>query len=110
LKAGAVRREQKMTLPGGDAPDFRMSVHRMADEVVRWATGTPGIAASRIAFVANKRVYRVDSDGADLAAVSPSSDEALSPAWSPDGQRLAYTQFVGGHRARGPWCRRPTGT
>ena len=89
LKAGAVRREQKMTLPTPDTPDFRMSVHRMADEVVRWATGTPGIAATRIAYVANRRGYRVDGDGADLEAIRTTPDEALSPAGSPTGQTLA---------------------
>ncbi len=40
--------------PQGDA-GFRMAVHAAADEVVRWATGEPGSAASRIAFVLQGR-------------------------------------------------------
>ena len=33
-------------------PALRMQVHRASDEVVRWVTGTPGVAATRIAYVA----------------------------------------------------------
>ena len=93
LVAGAVKREQKVALPSPASPEFRQSAHRLADEVVRWVTGTPGIAATRIAFIANKRLYLVDSDGTDLTPLSGDAETALSPAWAPDGQRIAYTAF-----------------
>jgi TolB protein len=38
-------------------------------------------------------VYRTDSDGEALTPVSPAGQTSLSPAWSPDGQRIAYTQL-----------------
>ena len=52
-----------------------MAVHRVADEIVRWATGRPGIAATRFLFLNNndKRVYRVDSDGHGIAPISPAN-------------------------------------
>jgi len=99
LGAGAVRQEEKLTLPPLSAPGFRMAVHRIADQVVRWIVGTPGIAASQIVLVSNKRIYRVDSDGSMLQAVTGEGEEALSPAWSPDGSRIVYTQFAGGRGA-----------
>ena len=68
----------------------------MADEVARWATGTPGIAATRLLFVSGGRVYRMDSDGEAITPLTPAGQTALSPAWSPDGQRFAYTQLGGG--------------
>ncbi len=96
MTAGLVRTEQRFLLPGQAEAEFRMAVHRIADEVVRWVTGTPGYAASRLALVVNRRVYTVDSDGARLTPLTPEGESALSPAWSPDGRRIAYTRFAAG--------------
>jgi TolB protein len=73
-----------------------MTVHRIADEIVRSAIGTPGYAASQVVFLANKRAYRVDSDGSNMTVITPDGDEVLSPTWSPDGKKIAYTKFVAG--------------
>ncbi len=99
VRTGAVRQEQNFALPGPEAADFRMAVHRVSDEVVRWITGTPGAAASRLLVLLGNRAYRVDSDGADVTPVTPASQRALSPTWSPDGRMIAYTEFADG---RGP--------
>jgi TolB protein len=96
LSAGKVREQQTFTLPPVNAPDFRMAVHRIADEVVRWITGTPGIAATQILFVSDKRIYRIDSDGNGSVPLTGETEEALSPAWSPDRSKLVYTQFAAG--------------
>ena len=66
-------------LPPPGSPDSRLEVHRLADEVARWASGAPGAAASRLLFVSGGRVYRVDSDGEDTDAAHPGrSDGALT--------------------------------
>jgi TolB protein len=99
LNAGKVRNQQSFTLPPATDPGYRLEVHRLADEVARWATGTPGIAASRLLLVSGGRVYRIDSDGEALTPLTPAGQTALSPAWSPDGGRFAFTQLGQG---RGP--------
>lgn len=99
LAASLVRQEEKVTLPPLTSPGYRMAVHRVSDQVVRWIMGTPGIAASQILFVSNKRVYRLDSDGSGLQPLTGETEEALSPAWSPDGTKMVYTQFAGGRGA-----------
>ena len=91
LNAGRLRNQQTVPLPAGS--DFRLEVHRLADEITRWASGTVGAAASRMLFVSGGRVYRADSDGHDLTPLTPTGQTALSPAWSPDGQRIAFTQL-----------------
>ncbi|HWA59438.1 MAG TPA: DPP IV N-terminal domain-containing protein [Gemmatimonadales bacterium] len=96
ITAGAVRREQRFTLPPQFDLNYRFAVHRVSDEVVRWITGTPGYAASRVLFLIDRRLYRVDSDGGGVAALSGPGEEVLSPTWSPDGKRIAYTRFAGG--------------
>jgi TolB protein len=93
LGEAKLQSQRTVPLPPTAATDFRLEVHRLADEVARWASGNPGAAASRLLFVSGGRVYRVDSDGHDLAPLTPGGQTALSPAWSPDGQRLAYTQM-----------------
>jgi TolB protein len=88
------------TIPGTSGRGFRMAVHAAADAVVRWATGEPGMAASRIAFVTqgrgSKEIYVVDSDGENVTRVTSDGSISLSPSWSPDGGRIAYTSFRSG--------------
>ncbi len=47
-----------------EAGSTRIAVHRAADEIIRAITGQPGIAATRVLFVRNGRIMRVDADGA----------------------------------------------
>ncbi|HEX2191337.1 MAG TPA: hypothetical protein VHG51_20670 [Longimicrobiaceae bacterium] len=97
---GQVKGERTFTVPRAADRGFRMAVHAAADEVVRWATGEPGIAASRVAFVlqgrGSKEIYLADWDGENVQRVTSDGSIALSPAWSPDGTRLAYTSFRSG--------------
>ncbi len=93
VRTGSVRDRLTMQLPaGGEA--LRQAVHRAADEVVRWATGSPGIAATTILFVADGKLWRVDPDGEGRSGLPSAGRPALSPAWSPDGRTMAYTAFV----------------
>ncbi|HUF13131.1 MAG TPA: hypothetical protein VMN78_08535 [Longimicrobiales bacterium] len=82
-------------LPSPADPAFRMAVHAAADAIVERVTGQPGMAASTIAFIrrTNGRyeLMLVDYDGENLRRVSVSDDILLSPAWSADGQRVAYS-------------------
>lgn len=97
VAAGAVRRSWRARLPAAAAPEYRMAVHRLADQVVQGAVGAPGIAATRMLFVMDGKVYRIDHDGADMQLVSSSNRQAMSPAWAPDGRRFAYMEFEAGH-------------
>jgi TolB protein len=91
-----VANQQVFPLPPTTDAGFRLDVHRMSDEIARWATGTVGVAATRILFVSGGRIFRMDSDGADLLPLTPAGQTSLSPAWSPDGQQFAYTQLGAG--------------
>lgn len=91
---GRIRQTQTVPLPPEGSAGFRLAVHALADEVVRWVTGTPGIAATRLLFLGGDgRVWRVDSDGEDATPITPAGEKAFSPAWAPDGRRIAYTRF-----------------
>jgi TolB protein len=96
LNQSKVRSQQTVGLPAETDAGYRLEVHRLADEIARWASGTPGIAASRFLFVSGGRIYQVDSDGANLVPLTPAGVTSLSPVWSPDGQRFAYTKLEGG--------------
>ena len=55
-------------------------------------TQVRGIASTRIAFTRDHAVHIVDSDGADDITI-PMAGEGISPAWSPDAQRIAYATY-----------------
>jgi TolB protein len=71
----------------------RMGIHRLSDEIVTAITGDPGIAATRVLFINGDAVWSIDSDGATLTRVSRGTGKAMSPAWAPDGSRIAFTEL-----------------
>ena len=82
----------------GDPKILRTMVHRFADEVVYRVTGEKGIASTRIAFVSDvgggaKEIYLMDYDGYTPVLITGNRSINLSPRWSPDGNRIAYTSY-----------------
>jgi len=96
IAAASIRRTVRAKLPRPGDPDFRMAVHRLADQALQAALGTPGIAATRVLFVKDGKVYQIDQDGADQKLVSSTDRKAMSPAWGADGRQFAYMEFQAG--------------
>ena len=76
---------------------FRTTAHKIADIIYQKLTGESGIFASRIAYI-NKAKGRyalqvADADGENPQTVVSSHEPIISPAWSPDGTKLAYVSF-----------------
>jgi TolB protein len=90
-------------LPPLRHPDFRQALHVVADQLTQWATSSAGMAATRVAYVAQgpggSEIYVVDSDGFAARRVSSDSSIALSPAWSPAGDRIAFMSYQNGDPA-----------
>lgn len=82
---------------GGNASELRYTAHRIADAIYERLTGTPGVAATRIAYVVSDggrvELHVADADGYNPQTIVSSRDPIMSPAWSPDGRRLAYVSF-----------------
>lgn len=93
---GRIKDQGRFRLPDPLDPEFRMAVHRASDAVVQWVFGEPGMAASRVAFSmtrdegATREIYMIDSDGENLRRLTDHGDLALSPSFSPDGDRVLY--------------------
>jgi TolB protein len=96
IAGASIRRAVRAVLPRPGDAEFRMAVHRLADQALQAALGAPGIAATRILFVKDGKVYQIDQDGADQKLVSSSDRQAMSPAWAADGRRFAYMEFQAG--------------
>ncbi len=96
IAAGAVRRTLRARLPPLTDRGFRQAVHRLADQILQAAVGAAGIAATRILFVRDGKVYQIDQDGAEPKLVSSSDRQAMSPAWGSDGRRFGYMEFQAG--------------
>jgi TolB protein len=90
---------KKFELP---AAQMRRLAHKVADEVVLQFTGEPGIADTKLAYVAGssgspKEIVMADYDGAGAVPVTRNGSINLMPVWSPDARSLAFTSFKQGY-------------
>ena len=75
----------------------RATGHRIADFVYEKLTGEKGVFSTLIAYVVKRgttyELQIADADGLGEQTVLKSFEPIISPAWSPDGKRLAYVSF-----------------
>lgn len=80
---------------------LRDAAHTVANLIYQKFIGKKGYFLSRISYVTvtqhgNQRQFRLvvsDYDGSHPTTVYSSKDPVMSPAWSPNGKRLAYVAF-----------------
>lgn len=106
------RLEAEMRLYDLTTPEFRMIAskafrmpsdqprrlaHKISDEIVLQFTGEPGIADTKIVFVAGprgaKEIHAGDYDGHNVRPVTKNGSINLMPVWSPDARSLAYVSY-----------------
>jgi len=80
-------------------PQVRKFAHQFADEIIaKLSGGLPGIASTQIAFIRGnvgaKELWVMDYDGANQRQLTSLHSVALTPRWSPDASRIAFTCFV----------------
>ena len=80
-----------------NSEQLRAAGHRIADYIYEKLTGEKGIFSTRIAYVVKARgqylLQIADADGQNAATALTSTEPIISPAWSPDGSKLAYVSF-----------------
>lgn len=76
---------------------LRATAHRIADFIYEKLTGEPGVFSTRIAYVVKStgryELKIADADGSNDQTALASREPIISPAWSPDGGKLAYVSF-----------------
>ncbi|MDO8176736.1 MAG: Tol-Pal system beta propeller repeat protein TolB [Undibacterium sp.] len=81
------------TLPS----NARLTAHKIADDIYEKLLGVRGAFSTRIAYVTKAgpeyRLEVADADGDGIQVALRSKEPIISPAWSPDGTKVAYVSF-----------------
>ena len=84
----------------GTEKELRRISHQIADRIYEKITGVRGVFSTRLAYVLQTgNTYELqiaDADGQNPQVMLRSKESIISPAWSPDGKRLAYVSFETG--------------
>jgi len=81
---------------------LRRTAHQISDIIYEKLTGIRGAFNTRIAYITVRRqkdtkklfsLQLADADGYNPQILLESPEPLLSPAWSPDGKKLAYVSF-----------------
>ncbi len=75
--------------------DFSVVAHHFGDEIMEALTGERGVFSTKIAYTQagkrSKEIGVMDMDGLNAGTITREKAIAISPAWSPDGGRIAFS-------------------
>jgi TolB protein len=85
----------------------RAGAHYIADRIYEAILGIPGVFSTKLAYVTATKegadfkyqLIVADADGYGPQSLVTSKEPLMSPAWSPDGKKLAYVSFEQGNSA-----------
>lgn len=79
------------------ADRLRVASHQIADDIYEKLLGVRGAFATRIAYITKSgdeyHLEIADSDGENTQVALRSNEPIISPAWAPDGSKVAYVSF-----------------
>ncbi|MGR8978530.1 MAG: Tol-Pal system beta propeller repeat protein TolB [Gammaproteobacteria bacterium] len=98
VNAGSQLLGFRMTSPSGD---LRRTAHHISDLIFEKLIGKKGVFSGRIAYIRSsgqgqQRTHMLhvsDADGYNPQTIATSPEPLMSPAWSPDGRKMAYVSF-----------------
>lgn len=102
---------QKIYRGSANGNDARRLAHQFADDIIGILSGgQPGIAQTQIAYVHTtgatvhqvKEIWAMDYDGANGHQLTHLNTVSLTPRWSPDATRIAFTCFEDFRGVLGP--------